>query len=405
MTDLNRLQLRQSEVREKINALIAKEALEDAERSELDSLSNEMRDIEPKLRAAIVAQDSENAKANDPAFGKVKARATLGEYFNAIVNKRPLEGAPAEMNREMKLEGNQVPWEMFVDPEVEMRAATQTSNYDGGLTPRPVIPRLFAPGVMDALGVRLDSVPAGETEYVILTSGPAPTMQAEGGTIPMAAASTFTTQTLKPRRIGASIEFSRELLASVSGIEAALRMDLVSSMRDQMNRRVLVGSGAPDVEGIFNRIAKPSVPTAVAKYDDFVKTPSLGVDGIFAQTAGDIGIVMNPEIYQFASGLIQAGSGESAIMGMSRVARSVVSSAFVPKAPTSNTRAHVGEVVLSASGVPGSHLGAIWQGVTLITDEVTLADKGEVRVHAYGLWDFYGVFRSEATKLISFKMQ
>ena len=54
MTNLNRLQLRQSEVREKLNNLVAKDVLTDDERSELEALTVEMKDLEPKLRAAIV---------------------------------------------------------------------------------------------------------------------------------------------------------------------------------------------------------------------------------------------------------------------------------------------------------------------------------------------------------------
>ena len=402
MTDLNRLQLRQSEVREKINAFIAKDALEDAERSELDSLTNEMQSLEPRLRAALTLQEAENEKANDPKLKEVKRRASLTDYWNSIVNKRNLEGAAAEWNKELKLSGSQIPWECFVEPEE--RAATQVSDYNGGLVARPVLQRLFAADVFNSLGVRLDSVGAGEQEYVLLLSGPNPMMQLEGGVTSAAVASTFQTQILKPKRISAQIEFSRELLASVAGIESALRMDMLSAMRDKMNNQILIGNGAPNVTGIFSRLTKPSVPSAVADYEDFAKCPSLGVDGIHAYRSSQIGICLNPEVYQFGSSLFQSGSGESAIMALERVARSVTVSTHVPKAPTSSTRANVAEVVLSA-GTMGSHVAAVWEGVNLIVDEISLADKGQVRVTAWSLWDAYTCFRADATKLVSFKMQ
>lgn len=405
MTTLNHLQLKQSSLREKLNSLIGKDSLTDEERSELESATNEMRDLEPKLRAAIVAQDAENAKANE-GLGEVRTRATLGGYWNAIIQGRSLTGAEDEMNKELGLASNQVPWEMF---EVQERAATQTTNYDGGLMARPVLSRIFARDVFDALGVRLDSVGAGETEYVLLTGGQAPAMKSEGATAPAAVASTFKTETLKPKRLSAQIEFSRELLASVSGIEAVLRNDLLASMRDQMNVQVLTGNGtSPNVSGLFQNLTKPTYPSSVATWEDFVKSPAAAVDGIHASMSSEIGIVMSPEAYQVMSGLFHNGSGESAATALNRVARSVVVNAHIPKATTTGgagNRQGSSEAIFSASGIPGAHVGAIWQGVSLITDELTLADKGQIRVHAYALWDFYANFREGATRLVSWKLR
>ena len=45
---------------------------------------------------------------------------------------------------------------------------------------RPILQRLFGRDLMDALGVRIDSVPAGRTEWPLRTGGVAPAMTAEG---------------------------------------------------------------------------------------------------------------------------------------------------------------------------------------------------------------------------------
>ena len=405
MTDINRFQLKISEVRERINGLLAKETLEDAERSELQGLTNEMRDLEPRLRAALVVQEEANRKANED-LSEVRTRASLCDYWQAVVQGRSLDGAAGELNKELGLASNQIPWEMFED--VQERAATTTSQNDGSTMQRPILSRIFARDVFDALGVRLDSVPAGETEYVLLTGGQSPAMKSEGATAPGAVASTFQTETLKPKRLSAQIEFSRELLASVSGIEAVLRNDLLASMRDEMNKQVINGNGtSPNVSGLFQNLTKPTYPSAVVKWEDFVKAPSTAVDGVHASMSSEIGVVMSPEAYVVASGLFHDGSGESAATALSRVARSVVVNAHIPKATTTGgagNRQGSSEAVLSASGIPGAHVGAIWQGVSLITDELTLADKGQIRVHAYALWDFYAGFRDGATRLISWKL-
>ena len=398
----HRLQLRQSEIREKLNNLVAKDSLTDDERSDLETLSNEMRDLEPRLRAALLAQ--EEANREDPKLGEVKSRASLGDYVDALlVHRRALDGAAAEWNKELGLDGNAIPWEAF-DTPVEHRAATTTSQNDGSTMQRPILQRLFARDVFDALGVRLDSVGAGESEYVLLTTGPAPAMKAEGTAATAATASSFMMTTLRPKRLTAQIEYSREVMASVAGIEQSLRTDLLSSMRDQMNAQILTGAGVANVDGIFHRISKPGVPSAVVSYENILSTPAEMVDGIHANSSGEIGVLMAPDAYRKASAIFQSGSGESAIMGLGRVARSVMVSAHVPAAPTSSTRANVADLVLSASSVPGAHVAAIWQGVSLITDELSLADKGQVRVTAYALWDAYTVFRSGATKLVSWKI-
>ena len=408
MTNLNRCQLRISEVRERINGLLAKDSLEDGERSELESLTSEMKDLEPKLRAAIVAQEEANAKANED-LDPVRTRATLGGYWNAIIQGRSLTGAEDELNKELGLSSNQVPWDMF-DTPVQERAATTTTQNDGGLMQRPILSRLFARDVFDALGVRLESVPVGQTEFVLLTSGQTPAMKAEGGAADAAVASSFSVQTLSPKRLTSRIEFSREVMASVAGIENALRSDLLMSMRDQMNVQILTGNGtSPNVAGIFSRLTKPSATgLQAADYADFAKMPSLAVDGLHANSAGEVGVVMSPELYRRGSAVFQSGSGESGIMGLNRVARSVQVSAHVPTATTTggtSNRQDVSDAILCASGVPGSHVAAVWQGLTMIPDEISLADRGEVRITCFGLWDAYTCYRPAATQLVALKLK
>ena len=199
-------------------------------------------------------------------------------------------------------------------------------------------------------------------------------------------------------------------MASVAGIENALRSDLLMSMRDTMNSQILTGNGtSPNVAGIFSRLTKPSATgLQAADYADFAKMPSLAVDGLHANSSNEVGVVMSPELYRRGSAVFQSGSGESGIMGLNRVARSVQVSAHVPAATTTGgtgNRQDVSDAILCASGVPGSHVAAVWQGVSLISDELSLADKGEVRITAYALWDAYTCYRPAATKLIALKLK
>ena len=403
----HRLQLKQSEIRQKLNALIGKDTLTDEERSEMESLTNEAQEIEPRLRAALVAQEEANAAVNGD-LEPVRTRASLGDYWTSIINHRALEGAAGELNRELGLESNVIPWEMFAP--VQERAATTTTQNDGGLMQRPILQRLFSRDVFDALGVRLESVPVGQSEHVVLKTGQVPAMKGEGVAADAAVASTFDVQKLVPKRLTSRIELSREVMASVAGIESALRNDLLSSMCDQMNVQILTGNGtSPNVAGIFSRLTKPSATgLQAADYADFAKMPSEAVDGIHANSAGEVGVLMSPELYRRGSAVFQDGSGESGIMGLNRVARSVVVSSHVPAATTTGgtaNRQDVSDAILCASGVPGSHVAAVWNGLTMIPDQISLADRGEIRITCFSLWDAYTCFRPDATKLIALKLK
>ena len=91
-------------------------------------------------------------------------RVTLADYLIPALAGVGLSGAAAELADALGVEkmgmggGLSVPWLLL-----ESRAFTTTAN-DGPESQRPILQRLFGPGVMDALGVRMDSVPVGKTE-------------------------------------------------------------------------------------------------------------------------------------------------------------------------------------------------------------------------------------------------
>ena len=56
MTVLQKLQLRQSEIRERINALLGQEQRSESENADLEKLTDEGQKLEPGIRAAFVAE-------------------------------------------------------------------------------------------------------------------------------------------------------------------------------------------------------------------------------------------------------------------------------------------------------------------------------------------------------------
>ena len=89
--------------------------------------------------------------------------------------------------------------------------------------------------ILGALGVRIDTVPAGMTEWPLLTGGVAPNMKAEGTAADAAVTAAFTTETLKPKRLTGRYEFTHEQAAQVADIEQALRRDLGDAVKSKMS--------------------------------------------------------------------------------------------------------------------------------------------------------------------------
>ena len=56
MTSRQKLEIEQSEKRQRINALLGQSELSDDERGELETLTKRMQEMEVELRAAIVAE-------------------------------------------------------------------------------------------------------------------------------------------------------------------------------------------------------------------------------------------------------------------------------------------------------------------------------------------------------------
>ena len=168
------LQVQLSETREKINSALDKETLEDAERAELDGLRKRAQEIEIELRAAMVAEGTEaesrinSGDAEGRELRGLLDDVSISEYLAPATGGMPIEGRARELNEALKLPlfggagGVSIPWALLesrerrdaiaaMDHALETRAFTTTGAYAGGIGQRPILQRLFGPGIMDAL--------------------------------------------------------------------------------------------------------------------------------------------------------------------------------------------------------------------------------------------------------------
>ena len=419
MTTAQKIVLRMSEVRSRLNEIsgLEGEAFTADVKAEADRLSTEFQGLETRHRAAIIAEGDAEARAagefgngdGEPAeVRSLLGRVALTDYLAPAAAGGGISGAAAELNAALKVEasgksgGVAVPWRML-----ETRAFTDTGANDGSEVQRPILQRLFGPGVMDALGVRMDSVPAGRTEWPLITAGVSPAQAKEGTAAAAAVAATFSYASLKPKRLTGRYEFTHELAASVPDIEQGLRRDLGDAVKAKMSDRILNGTAPTDAnpERVRGFIAKLGAATdlsaAEATATDYGRLHSLAVDGIHATRETEVMSIIGDETYQHAAGVYIAGSGESGSELLSRRSGGCMASTYIPDKANMKQSA-----ILHAAGpngggtMRGDSVAAMWPTLEVIRDIYTKASQGVVLTWIT-LWDAEVAFRSNAYEHIA----
>ena len=111
---------------------------------------------------------------------------------------------------------------------------------------------------------------------------------------------------MTPKRISARLGIRIEDVAAVGqgNFESVLRENLALVLSDELDGQVINGadgnSGA-DLKGVLNALTDPTAPTAVADFDAFVGEFAGGVDGLWALTTKDVGVVCGPATYQLSA--------------------------------------------------------------------------------------------------------
>ena len=389
MTRKQKLLLEQSTKRQRLNELLDKEDRSADEQSELESLTSRMQAIEPELRAAIVAEAADETRdrtefGDDPEGRELRALvadASAGAIFAATLEHRATDGRTAELQQHLGLAPNQVPLAMLRSP-VEARAVTPAPA-DVGQNQSAIIPGVFPASCAAFLGIDMPTVPVGDSVFPVLTQNAVVGVPAEGA-IPSgtgidaegATTGSFTAEVLSPGRLQAAFFYSREDRARFAGMDAALRMNLSDALSDKLDQQILNGT-----EGLLNGtvLANHNV-TAETSYANYRDLFGYGrVDGTYAMGIGDIRMVVGAGTYgHMAAQFRSANAGDrAAVEDLMDVTGGVKVSAHVPAVNASNRQNAVIRL-----GMRRDMVAPIWEGVTLIPDEVTKASSGQIVVTA-----------------------
>ena len=427
MTKSQEHAVKSSEIRQRLNTIAGLEAdaVTDEIRAEADRLRGELTAVETQYRAALATEGADEDRARglfgngngEPA--EVRAllgRVGIGDYLRAAGAGVGLTGAAVELASALEVSavgpsgGVAVPWRVLLGPEPEARAEperrafTTTGQQDGPTAQRPTLARLFGPGILDTLGVRIDSVPAGMSEWPLIATGVAPVEKAEGTAADAATATTFTVAALKPKRLTGKHEFTHEIAASVPDIEAALRRDLADAVMSRMSDRIINGDGTgAQVRGFATAIAEPGDAAATATFATYAGAHALAVDGIHATMETEVSSVIGVDVYQHAATVYQAGSGESGSEALRRRSLSCMASPYVASA--ANTGQHKLNIFHAAgpNGGPmrGDSVAAMWPTLEIVRDIFSQASQGVVLTWI-SLWDAYAGLRAAAYERLAF---
>ena len=414
MLESQNIQLRMSEIREKLNVFNTDDDVE-YRQDEMDSLTAEYRQLESKYRVALIKESTEieETPTGDLDSEKRESRAMelqleTRAYIGALLSDSALTGKEAEFNASLGISGGgggivQMPWASLLSPEAraelaETRAATVAPT-DAAMQTRSILGRILANSAAAYLGVSSPLAGVGDVNFPIITStsGVSPGNVAAGASVDETAA-VINSNVLEPRRLGASYRLRVEDVNRLAQIEDALRLDLASAFEEARDKAVFNGDGvAPNVSGLLDttgneaKLTAPDDPAAVAVFSDYASARAQLTDGRYAMSAADVALVVGSKTYAHASAIYQTGSGASALEKMAaRV------SAHIPE-PASNIQLAV------ASRAMGRAVAPTWPAIALVVDRITGASKGEILLTGTSLWNFQ-ILDSEAYKILKFKL-
>ena len=314
MTNGQRLQVRASQIRQKLNELAGADELTDEQRSEIDTLTTEFADVETRMRAAIVAEGAEGAqhedrfKAEDAEVRErreIRQKTGLKDYLIAACSGAPVQGAAAEFNAACGVAaGDHVPRELFDGPAREMRQAQIAAEHRAvtpgpeiDAAPRPTIPYLFAQAVITSLSTEYPSVESGQQQIPSITTAPPASVLAKDAAAPATAAA-YALVSRSPKRLSGQIDFRVEDLAVHPALEADLTASLQGSLSNQLDEEGFNGTGGSDnLNGLFNQATDVAATGVTDTFSLALAAVAAQVDGRFSRGLGDLRGVIGPATF------------------------------------------------------------------------------------------------------------
>ena len=182
MTPAQRISIKQSETRQKINDLLGKDDLTDEQRAELADLTKTAQNLEIEYRAALVAEGEPETRNLEPD-AEMRERLELRSRASLTATSCWRGGRPAGIRRrganlqaaaEIGQDGN-IPLELWDVPlpaaEQRNRRAVTGAPGTVGINLDPIRPQIFASVVCPRLGIAMPRVESGTFASATISTG------------------------------------------------------------------------------------------------------------------------------------------------------------------------------------------------------------------------------------------
>ena len=405
MLDSMRLQLRRSEISERLAALSGKtEALTDDEVQERSKLTDEFQTTEAAYRKAVAdeaIEETEHAAGSQAGDGEAREirtlqqRASLSRYIQFARSRTAVDGAERELNEALDIEDQgpgTFPLQLLAPdpaPALQQRAdaATNLGAVATSVTPRPWIQRLFLDdSFMGFLGpcFAMDSQASGTALYTRITGGTTAGTPARGAQQD-AAAMTLETVEIDPEVVSAGYlcDIRDKARFGAAQLDAALRTDLRMVLREKIGDIVLSGNAAPKIQGLLDTTkvtTATSISVSAAKeftYKNLLSELAKLLDGKHASGPGDLKLLWSRNATTaLLSVLAVAETGLTQWAGLNTQGYAQRTEDRLTAMLGSG--ANLG--LVARTGAPQSFRSTVWRSAMLTVDNLSLAPKGQERI-------------------------
>ena len=415
MDALQKIQLRQSELRVKLNELLGTPLETRAETfpEDLGALTAQLKNVETEVQAAILAQPEivEKRSEEKPAetaeekeVRELRAEVNFGKYIAAALSGGGIrDGAEAELNQHLGIAQNYFPMELLA-PKVETRAAR---DGDAATSQASWLDRVMAQTASERLGVSFRTVAPGVAAFPYTSAGGSPVQR---GRTEAVAESTYTVavEEMKPTRAAINGKYSIEDDMRLPGMSEAIERDMRAAMAEQIDRVIFLGdSGAnedtADITGLntFDSVAEPTLTQAnKVKADETLKVFLTQLDGVYAASLADLRVVASRGANSLWYGTIHAAAVDNQTVAQFLMASGL---AWTMRGEIENNTANgdFGAFFGLGRGIEGAAIAAVWDAGQLIRDPYSGAKTGEVELTLNYLWNFK-VIRTANFKRLKF---
>ena len=244
-----------------------------------------------------------------------------------------------------------------------------------------VITPVFASGDGAFLGIERPVVAVGDAAYPVLSTSPSVKGPFSDSSEAAQTDGTYVANSLAPERLQASYSYRRSDLARFGSLDSSLRMALNGGLMEALDDQAISGD-----DGLLTstNLSNNNVSTATT-FALYLSNLLYGrVDGRYARVPADVRAIVGQSTFAHAAGTYKGNnSDESAVERLGSRSGGLRVSPHVP-AVSGNKQNSLVRLGLER----GAAVQPMWQGVSLIVDELTRAAHGEVIVHAILLANF-----------------